>query len=196
MSAHWHPCIHPRETCARDRLSSVFADVRRKFQVRFAHNAETAVSASNYLSWREQGALRVMAEPGSSLTKCLAVQLRWPVDADLVHASHMVHPAQVQLQQLLTLCAVLVKPTTPQRAFAFAAAVPVNQANLADYANFAGNPPLSVPIPVAEAELPRSLQLISRSSGELRLIALAGAFQHATRGSPRVPSACYSWWSR
>ncbi|MEO8746915.1 MAG: hypothetical protein ABI379_04545 [Rhodanobacter sp.] len=124
------------------------------------------------------------------MTKCLAVHLRWPVDADLVHASHMVHPAQVQLRQLLTLCAVLVKPTTPQRVFALAAAV------LADYGNFVGNRGFFVPIPVAKGGVPLGLQSVSCMSDELRRTILAGAFQRATRWSLQVPSACYSWWSR
>lgn len=112
---------------------------------------------------------------------------------DLVDASRLLDQAQVQLQQWLAACDVLVAPTTPQRAFAFADAVPANQSDLTGYANFAGNPALSVPMPVAEGELPLGLQLIGRVGDELRLIALAEAFQHATRWTPHLPRACNSW---
>lgn len=113
---------------------------------------------------------------------------------DLVDASRLLDQAQVQLQQWLASCDVLVTPTTPQRAFSFGNAVPTNQADLTGYANFAGNPALSVPMPVAHGELPLGLQLIGRVGDELRLIALAEAFQRATRWSPQVPVACRSWW--
>lgn len=114
--------------------------------------------------------------------------------ADLVDASRLLDQGQVQLQEWLASCDVLVTPTTPQRAFAFADAVPVNQSDLTGHANFAGNPALSVPMPVADGELPLGLQLIGRVGDELHLIALAEAFQHATHWSPHVPAACASWW--
>ena len=114
--------------------------------------------------------------------------------ADLVDASRLLDQAQVQLQQWLTSCDVLAMPATPQRAFAFADAVPANQADLTAYANFAGNPALSVPMPVADGALPLGLQLIGRVGDELRLIALAEAFQQATRWSSLVPAACHAWW--
>ncbi|WEN14140.1 amidase [Rhodanobacter sp. AS-Z3] len=113
--------------------------------------------------------------------------------ADLVDASRLLDRAQVQLQQWLAACDVLVTPTTPQRAFAFADAVPANQADLTGYANFSGNPALSVPMAVGEGELPLGLQLVGRVGDELRLIALAEAFQHATRWQPRLPAASHSW---
>ena len=114
--------------------------------------------------------------------------------ADLIDASRLLDQAQVQLQQWLASCDVLVMPTTPQRAFAFVDAVPVNQSDLTGYANFAGNPALSVPMPVADGALPLGLQLVGRVGDELRLIALAEAFQHATHWSPLVPAACHAWW--
>ena len=114
---------------------------------------------------------------------------------DLIDASRLLDHAQVQLQQWLAACDVLITPTTPQRAFDFADAVPANQADLTGYANFAGNPALSVPMPIAESELPLGLQMIGRIGDELRLIALVEAFQHDTRWSLRAPAACQSWWS-
>ncbi|MEO8777873.1 MAG: amidase [Rhodanobacter sp.] len=114
--------------------------------------------------------------------------------SDLVDATRLLDQGQVQLQQWLASCDVLVMPTTPQRAFAFDDTVHVNQSDLTGYANFAGNPALSVPMPVAEGELPVGLQLIGRIGDELRLIALAEAFQYATRWSPQVPPTCYAWW--
>ncbi len=130
-----------------------------------------------------------MTEQGSSLSERLAVHVQRPADA-----SHLLDQAQMQLQQWLVSCDEMVTPATPQRAFAFVGAVPTNQADLTAYASFAGNPALSVPMPVADDELPLGLQLIGRIGDELRLIALAEAFQHATRRSPRIPGACRTWW--
>ena len=113
---------------------------------------------------------------------------------DLVAASQLLDLAQIQLQQWLQQCDVLLIPTSPQRAFAFGSAVPANQADLTAYANMAGNPALSVPLPVAAHELPVGLQLVGRMGDELRLLALAEAFQAAIGWQPTLPAACQSWW--
>jgi aspartyl-tRNA(Asn)/glutamyl-tRNA(Gln) amidotransferase subunit A len=113
---------------------------------------------------------------------------------DLVVASQLLDLAQIQLQQWLQQCDVLLTPTAPQRAFAFGNAVPANQADLTAYANMAGNPAMSVPLPVAANELPVGLQLVGKVSDELRLLALAEAFQTAVGWQPALPAACQSWW--
>ena len=91
--------------------------------------------------------------------------------ADLVAASLLADRAQVQLQQWLAACDVVLMPTTPQPAFRFGSPVPANQADLTAYANMAGNPALSLPLPVAAGELPVGLQLV----GVLAAILLLGA---------------------
>ncbi|MGV8959820.1 MAG: amidase [Stenotrophomonas sp.] len=114
--------------------------------------------------------------------------------ADLAAASQLADRAQVQLQQWLAQCDVLVMPTAPQRAFPFGTPAPANQADLTAYANMAGNPALSVPLPVAAGELPIGMQLVGRVGDELSLIALAEAFQQAIAWQPALPAACRQWW--
>lgn len=115
---------------------------------------------------------------------------------DLVAASQLLDLAQIQLQHWLTQCDVLLMPTAPQRAFAFGSPVPASQADLTAYANMAGNPALSVPLPVAAGALPVGLQLVGRVGDELRLLALAEALQTAMDWQPALPAACQSWWPR
>jgi len=113
---------------------------------------------------------------------------------DLVAASHLADQAQVEVQQWFAHCDVLALPTTPQRAFAFGASVPGHQADLSIWANMAGCPALSLPLPVAADELPVGMQLLGRCGDELQLIAQADAFQHALAWQPSLPAACASWW--
>lgn len=116
--------------------------------------------------------------------------------AELAAASQLADRAQVQLQQWLEHCDVLVTPTTPQRAFAFGTPVPANQADLTAYANMAGSPALSVPLRVAAGELPVGMQLVGRIGDERTLIRVAEAFQHAIGWQPALPGPCGDWWPR
>ncbi|MCD9085493.1 amidase [Stenotrophomonas sp. SY1] len=114
--------------------------------------------------------------------------------AELAAASQLADRAQVQLQQWLAHCDVLVMPTAPQRAFAFGTPAPASQADLTAYANMAGNPALSVPLPVAAGELPVGMQLVGEIGDEMTLITLAEAFQQAIAWQPSLPQACAAWW--
>ena len=116
--------------------------------------------------------------------------------AELAAASQLADRAQVQLQQWLARCDVLVMPTAPQRAFAFGTPAPASQADLTAYANMAGNPALSLPLPVAAGELPVGMQLVGKIGDELQLIALAEAFQQAVAWQPSLPQACAAWWPK
>lgn len=116
--------------------------------------------------------------------------------SDLVAAVQRLDQAQVQLQQWLARCDVLVMPTTPQRAFAFGTPTPANQADLTGYANFAGNPALSVPLAVEGGELPLGLQMVGDIGDELGLIALAEDFQRAIGHQPSLPAATADWWPK
>ena len=109
-------------------------------------------------------------------------------------AVRVLDQAQVQLQQWLAQCDVLVMPTTLQRAFSFDTPTPADQADLTGYANFAGNPALSVPLAVADGELPLGLQLVGDIGAEMQLIALAEAFQQTICWQPSLPQACTNWW--
>ncbi|WP_269792490.1 amidase [Stenotrophomonas sp. Iso1] len=116
--------------------------------------------------------------------------------AELAAASQLADRGHVQLQQWLAQCDVLVMPTAPQRAFAFGMPAPASQADLTAYANLAGNPALSVPLPVAAGELPVGMQLVGNIGDELLLIALAEAFQRTVAWQPSLPDACTAWWPK
>ncbi|WP_204374309.1 amidase family protein [Stenotrophomonas maltophilia] len=116
--------------------------------------------------------------------------------AELAAASQRVDRAQVRLQQWLAGCDVLAMPTAPQRAFAFGTSVPASQADLTAYANMAGNPALSLPLPVTAGELPVGMQLVGGIGGEYTLVGLADAFQQAMAWQPAIPDACNAWWPR
>lgn len=75
-------------------------------------------------------------------------------------------------------CDVLLTLTTPQRAFVFDGPVPVNQADLTAWANFAGCPALSLPLPVPVGALPVGLQLIAAPGRDAMLLS-AGAWIEA-----------------
>jgi len=113
---------------------------------------------------------------------------------DLVAASRVLDQARIRVQQWLAGCDVLALPTTPQRAFAFGERVPGHQADLCIWANMAGGPALSVPLPFAANEMPVGMQLLGREGGELQLIELGEAFQQALDWRPLLPAACASWW--
>ncbi len=70
---------------------------------------------------------------------------------------------------------VFVMPVAAQRAFAFTAPVPVDQADWCAVANMAGIPALALPmpVPVVSGELPAGLQLMARAGQERTLLALA-----------------------
>ncbi len=135
----------------------------------------------------------------SRFSPLLVKLMSWAEDrsaAELAAASQLADRGQVQLQQWLAQCDVLVMPTAPQRAFAFGTPAPASQADLTAYANLAGNPALSVPLPVAAGELPVGMQLVGTIGDELQLIALADAFQKAVAWHPSVPDACAAWWPK
>lgn len=129
----------------------------------------------------------------------LAAMLAWAEGksaADLAAAERLLDQAQVQLQQWLAQCDVLAMPSTPQTAFGFGSPVPANQADLTAWANMAGCPALSLPLPVAAGELPIGMQLVGQIGDDLRLVALAEALQAALAIKPELPPACLSWWPR
>lgn len=90
---------------------------------------------------------------------------------DLASAERKLDLATLQLEQWFRRCELLLWPTTPQQSFAFGDAVPTTQADLTCYANMAGAPALSLPLPLPAGELPIGLQLIGRPGEVLKLIA-------------------------
>jgi aspartyl-tRNA(Asn)/glutamyl-tRNA(Gln) amidotransferase subunit A len=116
--------------------------------------------------WRDQ---RGSFSPG------LARMLTWAESksaVDYAAADRQLDRATLQLAHWLGHCDVLLWPTTPQQSFAFGSPVPSNQADLTCYANMAGAPALSLPLPVADGELPIGLQLVGGPGEDLKLIAI------------------------
>ena len=86
-------------------------------------------------------------------------------------AMRTIAAAHVEVARWFAQGDVMLLPTAPQQAFAFGEPVPANQADLTSIANMAGLPALSVPLPVAEGELPIGLQLIAPIGAEATLLA-------------------------
>lgn len=88
-------------------------------------------------------------------------------------ARRLLDQAIVKAREVFARLDVLLTPTTPQAAFEFGEKVPVNQADLTSFANFAGIPALSMPMGVAANGLPVGLQLLGPLGSDLQLMALA-----------------------
>lgn len=69
-----------------------------------------------------------------------------------------------------------ILPTTPQRAFAFDAPVPANQADLTCIANIAQLAAVAIPMPAADGGLPASIQIFTRTGQDSLALHLALAF--------------------
>jgi aspartyl-tRNA(Asn)/glutamyl-tRNA(Gln) amidotransferase subunit A len=70
---------------------------------------------------------------------------------------------------------LVLTPTAPQRAFAFDAPVPHDQADFTAIANIAGLPALALPWAAPDGGLPCSVQLLGRPCAEAALVGLAEA---------------------
>lgn len=102
-------------------------------------------------------------------------------------AEARIDAARVCAQRWLSTCDLMVLPTTPQTAFAFGRPVPASQADLCCFANFAGLPALSVPLPVSPDALPVGMQWVGPHGADLQLIALAEAWQDRIGPCPPMP---------
>lgn len=91
---------------------------------------------------------------------------------DLAAAHTRLDGAVLKARRVFASVDVLLTPTTPQPAFAFSTATPVNQADLTSFANFAGVPALSLPMGMTASGLPLGLQLIGPIGSDLQLMAL------------------------
>lgn len=95
---------------------------------------------------------------------------------DLARADASIDQAVIKLRQVFERVDVLLTPTTPQTAFAFAQGVPANQADLTSVANLAGLCAVSVPMGTLEG-LPIGFQLLAPAGRERQLLALAERFE-------------------
>ena len=100
---------------------------------------------------------------------------------DLAVAHQLLDQAVLKARRVFADVDILLTPTTPQPAFAFGSAVPVNQADLTSFANFAGIPALSIPMGSTPDGLPLGLQLLGPIGSDLQLMALAESIERVLR---------------
>ncbi|MCU0755254.1 MAG: amidase [Xanthomonadales bacterium] len=128
------------------------------------------------------------AERREQFSPALVGLLRWAESqgaAALGRAEARIDAARVCTQRWLTQCDLLVLPTTPQQAFAFGSPVPPSQADLCCFANFAGLPALSAPLPMPVGALPAGIQWLGPHGSDLQLIELAEAWAAACDAEER-----------
>lgn len=108
---------------------------------------------------------------------------------DCAEADRVIDAAVLKARQLFAQVDVLVTPTTPQSAFAFADPTPDNQADFTAFANLAGCPAVSLPMGLGENGLPLGLQLVGPPGSDLRLLDLAQVCAAALDATPNYPVA-------
>ncbi len=100
----------------------------------------------------------------------------------LAEAMRCIDKARLAVNQWLAACDFVLLPTTPQRAFAFAEPVPVNQADLTCLANCAGLPAVSLPLAHEPDQLPSGLQLIGAYASDRAVIRSAARLHDLLTG--------------
>lgn len=91
---------------------------------------------------------------------------------DLAAAQFELDQAILPLRALFRQIDVLLTPTTPQTAFAFAEHPPTTQADYTALASFCGTPALSLPCGMSAEGLPIGLQMMGPVGSDLRLLML------------------------
>ncbi|PWS36544.1 amidase [Falsiroseomonas bella] len=117
----------------------------------------------------------LIADP-TATTPGFRAALQYGREAGTVRlARAMFRLAEVRAGALRALdaCDLLLMPTAPQRAFAFGAAPPPDQADFTALANIAGLPAIALPWPTED--LPASVQLVSHAYTEALLVGVAEA---------------------
>lgn len=108
--------------------------------------------------------------------------------ADYAAADRVLDAAVLKARRLFADIDVLVTPTTPQHAYAFAETSPENQADFTCFANLSGCPALSLPMGVSGDGLPMGLQLLGLPGSDLRLLELAQVCAAALDATPSYPA--------
>lgn len=117
-----------------------------------------------------------LAAQPESFSPALRKLLAYAPGRSAVHyaeADRLLDSAVLKARAVFAELDVLLTPTTPQPSFAFGTPVPVNQADLTAWANFAGLPALSLPMGANAEGLPLGLQLVGPVGHDLVLMALA-----------------------
>lgn len=126
--------------------------------------------------------LRERPELFSPTLSAMLAWARGKSAVDLIQAERLLDTAVLKARRLYTSVDVLLTPTTPQVAFAHGTAVPANQADLTSFANFAGIPALSLPLPEFVDGLPAGLQLLGPVGSDLQLLALGERIERVFAG--------------
>ncbi len=148
----------------------------------------TAARRAALLCIEIEGAQRLASwldDPAAELSASLRAALEFGRRANaerIERAARHLDEARARIRAWLERAQVIVLPATPQRAFAFDAEVPANQADLAVPASILGLPVLSIPAPTGTQELPVGAQLFSARGADALLLGVASAFS-SPRGS-------------
>ena len=128
----------------------------------------------------EAEAARVFAalldDPASEISRALRCMLEFGRDAGaerFAAAEAAIERASRQTLTMLSQCDVLLLPATPQTTFAFDAAPPESQADLAAPASIAGLPAITVPAAGRAGTLPIGIQLVAAAGEDARLLGVA-----------------------
>lgn len=197
--------LHPQGDCEPE-VREAFARALAACRGMGVHIAEEALPEGEKLArWRRAGLLLCEAEMlnvheqdwrerPDLFSDRLRALLRFAEArsaAELARALLRIDEARCFLFERLAEAEALIMPTTPERAFAFGAPVPADQADYTCLASLAGCPALQVPVAMEAGELPAGVQLIGRPGSEARLIALAerlaGAFEPPMQAVEPVP---------
>ena len=110
----------------------------------------------------------------------------------LVRAQRDIAAAQQRIRVAFADLDAVVMPTTPQTAFDFSEAVPVNQADLTAIANLTDRPAVSVPMGFADNGLPLGLQLVGPRFGEAATLRYARAYELAAGHDMRLRDSAFA----
>ena len=104
----------------------------------------------------------------------------------LARAQDTIHRLGFAFRRLFERVNLIASPTVSHTAFPFEQPAPVDQADLAAIANFAGTPAITVSNGLSLDELPMGLQLMAAPYAEAGLLGAAAAFE-ADRGRAPLP---------
>jgi aspartyl-tRNA(Asn)/glutamyl-tRNA(Gln) amidotransferase subunit A len=107
---------------------------------------------------------RLLSDPASEISKSLREALAYgaaQTPERIAQARAVLHEARQGLDALFASVDLLLLPTTPQTAFAFALPVPSSQADFTALANAGGMPALSLAAGLSSEGLPLGVQLVA-----------------------------------
>jgi len=106
---------------------------------------------------------RLLSDPASGISKSLREALAYgaaQAPERIAQARAVLHEARQGLDALFASVDLLLLPTTPQTAFAFASPAPSSQADFTALANAGGMPALSLAAGLSSDGLPLGVQLV------------------------------------